>query len=97
MQKNRGENALDPPHHACYTKTVKKRFLITTRSVDRATWFAQRVRAGVVSINIGTFGSEPHMPCGGSGASGNGTREPGVEALDVYCELENIAFLVRPT
>ncbi|OAI14922.1 MULTISPECIES: aldehyde dehydrogenase family protein [Methylomonas] len=68
---------------------------IHTGSVDRAMWFAQRVRAGVVNINIGTYGSEPHMPFGGFGASGNGTREPGVEALDVYSELKNISFLVR--
>ena len=68
---------------------------IHTRNVDRAMWFAQRVKAGVVNINIGTFGSEPHMPFGGFGASGNGTREPGVEALDVYTELKNISFLTR--
>lgn len=68
---------------------------IHTRDVDRANWFAHRVRAGVVNINIGTYGSEPHMPFGGFGASGNGTREPGVEALDVYSELKNISFLTR--
>lgn len=68
---------------------------IHTRSVDRAMWFAQRVRAGVANINMGTYGSEPHMPFGGFGASGNGTREPGVEALDVYSELKNISFLTR--
>lgn len=68
---------------------------IHTRSVDRAMWFAQRVRAGVANINIGTYGSEPHMPFGGFGASGNGTREPGVEALDVYSELKNISMLTR--
>ena len=68
---------------------------IHTRNVDRAMWFAQRVRAGVVNINLGTFGSEAHMPFGGFGASGNGTREPGVEALDVYSELKNISFLTR--
>lgn len=68
---------------------------IHTCNVDRAMWFAQRVRAGVANINLGTFGSEPHMPFGGFGASGNGTREPGVEALDVYSELKNISFLTR--
>jgi aldehyde dehydrogenase (NAD+) len=68
---------------------------IHTRDVDRAMWFAQRVKAGVANINMGTYGSEPHMPFGGFGASGNGTREPGVEALDVYSELKNISFLVR--
>lgn len=70
---------------------------IHTRNVDRAMWFAQRVRAGVANINLGTYGSEPHMPFGGFGASGNGTREPGVEALDVYSELKNISFLTRET
>lgn len=68
---------------------------IHTRSVDRAMWFAQRIKAGVANINIGTYGSEPHMPFGGFGSSGNGTREPGAEALDVYSELKSISFLVR--
>ena len=68
---------------------------IHTKDVDRAMWFAQRARAGTVNVNIGTYGSEPHMPFGGFGASGNGTREPGVEALDVYTELKNISFLTR--
>ena len=68
---------------------------IHTRNLDRAVWFAQKIRSGTVNINIGTFGSEPHMPFGGFGLSGNGTREPGVEALDVYSELKNISFLVR--
>jgi aldehyde dehydrogenase (NAD+) len=68
---------------------------IHTGSVDRAVWFTQKVRAGVVNVNMGTYGSEPHMPFGGFGSSGNGTREPGVEALDVYSELKNISFLSR--
>jgi acyl-CoA reductase-like NAD-dependent aldehyde dehydrogenase len=68
---------------------------IHTRNIDRAVWFAHRVKAGVTNINFGTFGSEPHMPFGGFAASGNGTREPGVEALDVYSETKNISFLVR--
>ena len=42
---------------------------------------------GVAVVNAGTHGSEPHMPFGGVKASGNGTREPGTEALDIYCEL----------
>lgn len=67
---------------------------IHTRSVHRAVHFAHKVRAGVANVNIGTYGSEPHMPFGGFGASGNGTREPGTEALDVYSELKNIAFTV---
>ena len=68
---------------------------IHTKNVDRAIWFSRKIKAGVVNINIGTYGSEPHMPFGGFGNSGNGTREPGTEALDVYSELKNIQILVR--
>ncbi len=68
---------------------------IHTKNIDRAIWFSRKIRSGVVNINIGTYGSEPHMPFGGFGNSGNGTREPGTEALDVYSELKNIQILVR--
>lgn len=68
---------------------------IHTRNIDRAMWFVQKVKAGVANVNLGTFGSEPHMPFGGFGWSGNGSREPGVEALDVYSELKNISILAR--
>lgn len=69
---------------------------IHTRSLDRAVDFCQRVRAGVANANIGTFGSEPHMPFGGFGLSGNGTREPGTEALDVYSELKTVSLVADP-
>ena len=63
---------------------------IHTRSFDRALAFAERVDAGVAVVNAGTFGSEPHMPFGGTKQSGNGTREPGTEALDVYSSLKDV-------
>ena len=69
---------------------------IHTRSVDRALAFADRIQTGVVVVNAGTHGSEPHMPFGGVKASGNGTREPGTEALDVYSELRDVYINVRP-
>lgn len=69
---------------------------IHTRSVDRAIEFSQRVQAGVTVVNAGTYGSEPHMPFGGLKQSGNGTREPGTEALDVYSDLKNILINTRP-
>jgi aldehyde dehydrogenase (NAD+) len=69
---------------------------IHTRSIHRATEFTQKVQAGVAVVNAGTFGSEPHMPFGGLKQSGNGTREPGTEALDVYSDLKNIIMNVNP-
>lgn len=68
---------------------------IHTRDLDIAVWFAHRIRTGTINVNLGTYGSEPHMPFGGFGFSGNGTREPGVEAIDVYSELKNISFYER--
>jgi acyl-CoA reductase-like NAD-dependent aldehyde dehydrogenase len=65
---------------------------IHTRSIHRAVEFAQKVQAGVVMVNGGTYGSEPHMPFGGLKQSGNGTREPGTEALDVYSDLKDICI-----
>jgi aldehyde dehydrogenase (NAD+) len=63
---------------------------IHTRSIHRATEFTQKIQAGVAVVNGGTHGSEPHMPFGGLKQSGNGSREPGTEALDVYSELKDI-------
>jgi len=63
---------------------------IWTASVHRAQEFATRVRSGLASVNGPTYGSEPHMPFGGQGDSGNGWREPGPEALDVYSDLKTI-------
>ena len=85
------EEALQKANDSDYGLTAA----IHTKDIDRALWYSKRIRTGLVNINIGTYGSEPHMPFGGYGFSGNGTREPGVEALDVYSELKNISFLER--
>ncbi|MGD8541972.1 MAG: aldehyde dehydrogenase family protein [Desulfobacteraceae bacterium] len=69
---------------------------IHSRSVHRAIEFAQKVQAGVAVVNAGTYGSEPHMPFGGVKQSGNGSREPGTEALDVYSNLKDIYLCIDP-
>ena len=69
---------------------------IHTRSIHRATEFTQKVKAGVAVVNAGTYGSEPHMPFGGLRQSGNGWREPGTEALDVYSDLKDIYINIDP-
>lgn len=69
---------------------------IHTRSLDRAVEFTQKVQAGVAVVNAGTYGSEPHMPFGGVKRSGNGWREPGTEALDIYSDLKDVYISVDP-
>ena len=66
-----------------------------TKNVGASVYFARRAKVGVVNVNTGTYGSEPHMPFGGFRESGNGTREPGSEALDVYSELTNVSMIER--
>jgi acyl-CoA reductase-like NAD-dependent aldehyde dehydrogenase len=63
---------------------------IWTDSVHRAQEFVASVRSGVASVNGPTYGSEPHMPFGGLGQSGNGWREAGTEALDVYSDWKTV-------
>ncbi len=65
---------------------------IHTKNFDRAMEFTRLVESGVAVVNAGTYGSEPHMPFGGVKASGNGSREPGCEALDIYSNLKDLYF-----
>ncbi len=69
---------------------------IHTRNVHRAMEFVRQVQAGVAVVNAGTFGSEPHMPFGGLKQSGNGSREPGTEALDIYSDLKDVYITTDP-
>ncbi len=69
---------------------------IHTASVHRAMRFAERVQAGVVVVNAGTHGSEPHMGFGGVKDSGTGWREAGIESLDVYSDLKVVNLVIDP-
>jgi len=63
---------------------------IHTKNLHRAVRFYDKIQAGVAVVNAGTHGSEPHMPFGGRKLSGNGSREPGTEALNIYSELKDV-------
>ena len=69
---------------------------IHTASVHRAMRFAERVQAGVVVVNAGTHGSEPHMGFGGVKDSGTGWREAGTESLEVYSDPKVVNLVVDP-
>ena len=69
---------------------------IHTASLHRALRFAEAVQAGVVVVNGGTHGSEPHMGFGGVKSSGTGWREAGVEALDVYSDWKIVSLIADP-
>jgi alpha-ketoglutaric semialdehyde dehydrogenase len=69
---------------------------IHTASIHRAMRFAEKAQTGVVIVNGGTHGSEPHMGFGGVKRSGTGWREAGVEALDVYSDLKVVNLIADP-
>ena len=63
---------------------------IFTSNVDDALFTLEKLQVGCCYVNGPTFGSEPHMPFGGLKNSGNGMREPGMQALDVFSEWKTI-------
>jgi aldehyde dehydrogenase (NAD+) len=63
---------------------------IHTKNLHRAMTFVGRIQSGVAVVNGGTYGSEPHLPFGGLRQSGNGWREAGTQALDVYSDLKTV-------
>ncbi|TSC96380.1 MAG: aldehyde dehydrogenase (NAD+) [Parcubacteria group bacterium Athens0714_26] len=69
---------------------------IHTKNIDRAQEFIERYEGGVVRVNGPTHGSEPHMPFGGTGLSGNGWREPGTKALDFYSDWKQVSIDYDP-
>jgi alpha-ketoglutaric semialdehyde dehydrogenase len=46
--------------------------------------FRQGISAGMVSVNNSTSGAEAHLPFGGNGQSGNGSRQSGIWVLDQF-------------
>jgi aldehyde dehydrogenase (NAD+) len=46
--------------------------------------FRERISAGMISVNNSTTGAEAHLPFGGNGRSGNGSRQSGVWVLDQF-------------
>jgi acyl-CoA reductase-like NAD-dependent aldehyde dehydrogenase len=55
---------------------------IYTNSPNRVFAFRDQVSAGMVSVNNSTSGAEAHLPFGGNGRSGNGSRQSGIWVLD---------------
>ncbi|GII92253.1 aldehyde dehydrogenase family protein [Sinosporangium siamense] len=46
--------------------------------------FREGIGAGMVSVNNSTSGAEAHLPFGGNGKSGNGSRQSGMWVLDQF-------------
>lgn len=52
--------------------------------------FREGISAGMVSINNSTSGAEAHLPFGGNGLSGNGSRQSGIWVLDQFTRWQSM-------
>ena len=57
---------------------------IYTQDPDEVYAFRRGISAGMVSVNNSTSGAEAHLPFGGNGKSGNGSRQSGMWVLDQF-------------
>jgi alpha-ketoglutaric semialdehyde dehydrogenase len=57
---------------------------IYTKDPENVWRFREGISAGMVSINNSTSGAEAHLPFGGNGKSGNGSRQSGIWVLDQF-------------
>jgi alpha-ketoglutaric semialdehyde dehydrogenase len=63
--------------------------IYTTDPKDAFT-FRDKISAGMVSINNSTSGAEAHLPFGGNGKSGNGSRQSGIWVLDQFTRWQAV-------
>ena len=63
---------------------------IYTQDVNRAFRAMREAETGIFYVNAPTIGAEVHLPFGGIKATGNGHREAGTAALDVFSEWKSI-------
>ena len=63
---------------------------IYTRDINRAFTAMRDLYTGIFYVNAPTIGAEVHLPFGGTKATGNGHREAGTAALDVFSEWKSI-------
>src|SRR4029079_14192862 len=63
---------------------------IYTQDINRAFQAMRDMYTGIFYVNAPTIGAEEHLPFGGTKSTGNGHREDGAAALDVFSEWKSI-------
>jgi alpha-ketoglutaric semialdehyde dehydrogenase len=63
---------------------------IYTQDINRAFRAMREMFTGIFYVNAPTIGAEVHLPFGGTKATGNGHREAGTAALDVFSEWKSV-------
>ena len=63
---------------------------IYTRDVNRAFKAIETLDTGITYINASTIGAEIQLPFGGTKGTGNGHREAGTTALEIFSEWKSV-------
>ncbi len=63
---------------------------IYTQDVNKAFTAMRDLDTGIFYVNAPTIGAEVHLPFGGTKATGNGHREAGTAALDVFSDWKSV-------
>ncbi len=63
---------------------------IYSQDINKAFAAMRDVYTGIFYVNAPTIGAEVHLPFGGTKATGNGHREAGTAALDVFSEWKSV-------
>jgi alpha-ketoglutaric semialdehyde dehydrogenase len=63
---------------------------VYTQDINRAFQAMRDIEAGITYINGPTIGAEVHLPFGGVKQTGNGHREAGNAALDVFSDWKSV-------
>lgn len=69
---------------------------VFSQSVGRALALGNRLRTGLLHINDQTVADEPHIPFGGTGASGNGTRIGGPANWEEFTNWQWVTIKDKP-
>jgi benzaldehyde dehydrogenase (NAD) len=69
---------------------------VFSASVGRAMAIGNRLRTGLLHINDQTVADEPHVPFGGNGASGNGTRIGGPANWEEFTQWQWVTIKDKP-
>jgi alpha-ketoglutaric semialdehyde dehydrogenase len=86
MEVTSFEEAIEILNDTCYGLSSS----VYTQDINRAFQAMRDIEAGITYINGPTIGAEVHLPFGGVKQTGNGHREAGNAALDVFSDWKSV-------
>lgn len=86
------EEAVELANHTEYGLSAA----VQTGSTRRGRAIAERLRTGTVHINDQTINDAAHVPFGGRGASGNGSRHGSAHSWDTYTQWQWLTVRETP-